>query len=145
MERVHISRDGLNKLEISGNGVTARISLASPSIDHTTNLLAYRARYSDFATVFINLSDLFPCIEGSGAEERPLCYRVASEEDGFNKGKAILEAADIGNNLNVWPNGKKLTYAFAIEGCERLDGRCLPPYYEFTTCIVCLLPRVLCG
>ncbi len=101
-------------------------------------------KYNDYhqsglAAVFINLSDLFPC----SASEQSICYKATREEDGFNKGKAILEAADGGNNFKVWPNGQKRTYGFAIEGCEELGSACLPAWYQFT--IVCHLPRPLCG
>ncbi len=141
-----VARDASNNLKISGNGVTAEVSLADPSQDRTStnNLLAYRPHYNDYhqsglAAVFINLSDLFPCT----ASEQPRCYRATWEEDGFNKGKAILKAGDIGNNFNVWPNGQKRTYGFVIEGCEELNTQCLPSYYQIS--IICHLSRPLCG
>ncbi len=100
---------------MDGNGLTASVSLVEPSKADTStnNLLAYRPRYnSGLAAVLINLNGLFPCIQGRPVE-RPLCFRVTYEEDGFNQGKAILETADGGNHFRVWA-GEKLTYAFAI-------------------------------
>ncbi len=80
----------------------------------TNNLLAYRPRYnSGLVAVLINLNGLFPCIQGRPVE-RPLCFRVTYEEDEFNQGKAIIEAADGAYHFRVWADGKTLTHAFAI-------------------------------
>lgn len=146
---ISIARDATgNFLDLNGNGVTARISLANPAQADTSanNLLAYIPSYvgdfhaSGLGTVFINLDDLFPCLQGRD----PTCFRATAEEDGLNKGQDILEAADGGNNLLVWGAGvQRYTYAFAIQGCAELSVECLPTFYAFS--VVCLLPREQCG
>ena len=82
------------------------ISIANPAQPSTSldNILAYRPNFADFhqsglAGVFLNLERIFPCISD---DECPICRTFTYEEDGFNSGRAIIEAADIGNHFHVF-------------------------------------------
>ena len=81
---------------------------------------------------------IFLCIAAKNF--RPRCRRFTSEENGFNKGWAILEIGDGGNNLRMF--GQKPVYAFAVQDCPQLTEACLPCWWE--TSITCLLPRKFC-
>ena len=128
-----------------------QISIAYPSQPSTStdNTFAYRPNFADYhqsglAGVFLNLENIFPCISG----EYPICRMFTYEEDGFNKGKgkAIIEAADSGNNFSVFSCTEDiLTYGFAFQGCSQLNGLdgCLRKYFQRS--ITCQLPRESCG
>ena len=146
LKTVYIGRDGSNNLNMgAGGNISASISLANPSQPATSsnNLLAYRPKYldghsSDLAGIFINLDGVFPCSVGHGM---PICGRFTQEEDGFNKGKALLQAADGGNNFGgIFGSSSTRVYGFAFQGCEE---NCFPAWYEIR--VVCLLPREYCG
>ena len=115
--------------------VIANISIANPFVSTTSsnNLLAYRPKFKDdhksnLAGIFLNAKEL---ICGSR-----MCKIVSEEEDGFNKGKAIIEAGDGGNNFKVFHSNKDIsTYGFAIAGCPVMSPDCLPSWYSFN--IVC--------
>ena len=117
----------------------AEISLvdSSVSIISSNNLLAYRPRYSDvhgsnLACIFLNAKKL-TC--GS-----TMCKILPYEEDGFNKGKAIIEAGDSGNNFKVFHSTANIpTYGFAIEKCPEMNLNCLPHWYAVN--IVCYVSR----
>ena len=122
----------LDKITI-GNGATSR----------TSSILAYRPRYNDhhstrFGAVFLNLEKLFSCAGKDGLV--PVCGRFTQEEDGFYKGRTIAEAADGGNNFNIFGTNIK-TYGFVFSYCYTLNGQsgCLPNW--FATVITCYLPR----
>ena len=122
----------LNRIRI-GNGRRAT----------TSSILAYRPRYNGFhrsrlGAVFLNLERLFPCAGKTGLV--PVCRRFTQEEDGFFKGRAIIEAADIGNNMRIFGRNIK-TYGFVFERCSFLSGRfgCLPTHFQ--TVVTCFLPR----
>jgi len=125
------------------------ISIANPSQPSTStdNTLAYRPNFADYhqsglAGVFLNLENIFPCI----SDEYPICRIFTYEEDGFNNGKAIIEAEDIGNNFRVFSSTENiLTYGFAFQGCGQLNGLdgCMRKYFQ--TAITCQLPRESCG
>ena len=125
------------------------ISIANPSQPSTStdNTLAYRPNFVDYhqsglAGVFLNLEKLFPC----ASMETPICSMFTLEEDGFNNGKAIIEAEDIGNNFRVFSSTENIkTYGFAFQGCGELNGRngCMPTYFEIS--ITCQLSRKACG
>ena len=71
----------------------------------------------------------------------PLCHLLPYEDDGFRKGKAIIEATDGGNNLNIFGNtGSIRTYGFAFTGCAVLNGAngCLSSSWERV--LACYLP-----
>ena len=123
----------------------ANISIANPSMSTTSsnNLLAYRPQYSDshgskLAGIFINAKEL-TC--GS-----TMCKIISEEEDGFNKGKAIIGAGDSGNNFKVFHSTENVpTYGFAIQKCPEMNTDCLPHWYSFNiVCYVshdCVYPR----
>ena len=125
----------------SENKVLETLALGNGNAAKTGSYLAYRPRFKAFhqtglGAIFLNLKKLFPCSKSA----RPICSRFTFEEDGFLQGKALLEAADSGNNMNVF--GKTTnTYGIAIQGCPVLNGAngCLPAWYQMT--IVCYLPR----
>ena len=117
----------------------AEISLVKPSLPITSSnkLLAYRPRYSDvqgsnLAGIFLNAKEL-TC--GSR-----MCKILPDEEDGFNKGRAIIEAGDSGNNFKVFNSNKRIpTYGFAIQNCTEMNLDCLPHWYSVN--IVCYVSR----
>lgn len=117
------------------------IPLGSGTNAKTGAYLAYRPKFEAYhktglGAIFLNLEKLFPCAKSA----RPVCSRATYEEDGFLKGKALIEAADDGNNLKVFGSNIN-TYGIAFQGCPILNGKngCLPPWYQVT--IVCYLPR----
>ena len=122
----------LNKITI-GNGQTPT----------TSSILAYRPRYYDahqsrLGAVFLNLEKLFPCAGKDGLV--PVCSKFTQEEDGFLRGKAIIETADAGNTLKIFGTSIK-TYGFVFQGCSYLNGNngCLPNW--LTTVVTCFVPR----
>ena len=119
------------------------ISLTDPSSEQTSTLLAYRPEYPDhhsssLAGLFVNIKEVFPCTQKIDQYE-PVCSTFSREEDGFRKGKAFIEAGDIGNNLKVFDDS---VYALAVQDCPEMDGSCLPNYLQID--VVCLLPRCEC-
>ena len=157
LQTVTITRTNTNILRLNyfnsstgTNGdVITEISIANPSQPSTSmdNTLAYRPNFADYhqsglAGVFLNLERIFPCI----SDEYPTCRMFTYEEDGFNSGKAIIEAADIGNNFRVFSSTENiLTYGFAFQGCVQLNGLdgCMRNYFQ--RAITCQLPRESCG
>ena len=145
LKTIYIARDNSNNLKMSAGDLSASISVADPSQPATSsnNLLAYRPNYSDYhssglAGLFINLDGVFPCNAGHGI---PTCGRFTVEEDGFNKGKALLQAADGGNNFGgIFGSSSTRVYGFAFQECAE---NCIPAFYEIR--VVCLLPREYCG
>ena len=68
------------------------------------------------------------------------CGRFTNEEDGFNKGRAIVEVGDNGNDLgSIFGSDDIAVYGFAIQGCAEFDTDCFPKWYAIN--IVCLLRR----
>ena len=67
----------------------ANLSLANPSMSTTSsnNLLAYRPRFSDIHSS--NLAGIFLNAEELTCGSR-MCKIISEEEDGFNKGKAVI-------------------------------------------------------
>ena len=117
------------------------ISLDNPSDPQTSTLLAYRPQYEDFhrsglAGLFVKIQDVYPCTE-SIFDYEPVCSVFTREEDGFRKGKRIIKAADIGNNINVF-GWDRSTFALAVEGCPEMNADCLHSWAQFE--IVCMLP-----
>ena len=77
------------------------ISLTNPADPQDSTLLAYRPKYSDLhnsdlAALFIKIQEVFPCTQKITKYE-PVCSTFSREEDGFRKGKAFIQAGDIGN------------------------------------------------
>ena len=122
------------------------ISLDDPSAPQTSTLLAYRPQYEDFhdsglAGLFVKIEDVFPCTQ-TYFDYEPVCSVFTREEDGFRKGKRIIKAADIGNNINVFSNGasfgNEAVFALAVEDCPEMNEDCLHSWAQFE--IVCMLP-----
>jgi len=105
LQTVTITRTNTNIIRLNyfnsstgTNGdVITEISIANPSQPSTSmdNTLAYRPNFADYhqsglAGVFLNLERIFPCI----SDKYPICRMFTYEKDGFNSGKAIIEAAD---------------------------------------------------
>ena len=106
------------------------------------NLLAYRPNFSglhgsNLGAFFINIGAHYPCL-GSGAA---VCSVFTFEEDGFRGGRALISAADSGNNFPIF--GRTPTFGFAISGCPQITLSCFSVSTEYS--IVCLLPRDRCG
>ena len=145
----HSNRKVLSIRRINGGSfkegkLLERISIGHGRSSKTGRYLAYRPRYRDYhhtklGAVFLNLDKLFPCAN----RIRPFCRRFTSEEDGFFKGKAIIEAADSGNNFGMF--GRANVYGMTFQGCRYLSGHkgCLPRWFE--TIIACFLPRCCAG
>jgi hypothetical protein len=120
------------------------ISLSDPSSDQTSTLLAYRPQYGDLhssglAGLFVNIQQVFPCTQTIDNYE-PVCNTFSREEDGFRKGKAFIQAGDIGNNIKVFDENS--VYALAVQDCPEMNANCLPNYLQVE--IVCMLPRCEC-
>ena len=117
----------------------------STSSTSTNNLLAYRPNYSDSQTsrlgvIFVNIEEVFPCVAGT-PEYYPVCKTFTNDEDGLRNGRAIVDAADCGNNILIFGSNSAV-FAFAITGCSTMNTGCFPIYADYS--IVCLLPRSRC-
>ena len=120
------------------------ISLSDPSAAKTSTLLAYRPKFNDLqnsglAGLFVNIQEVFPCTN-TIAEYEPVCSIFTREEDGFRKGNAWIEAADIGNNINVF-SGKSV-WGVAVQNCPEFTTACFANYMQIE--VVCMLPRCEC-
>ena len=123
--------------------VLSRITIGNGVTSKTSSILAYRPRYNGYhntkyGAVFLNLEKLFPCAGKHGLV--PVCRRFTQEEDGFYRGRSILESADHGNSMRIFGTNIK-TYGFVFQGCYYLNGRygCLPNWFQ--TVVTCFLPR----
>lgn len=131
-----------------GGRVIATISGFNPSNSATaSNLIAYRPNFNDYHTsglagMFVNIEGAFPCVAGA-PEYHPVCKLFTYEEDGFRNGRTVIDAADIGNNFNVFTGGNQATFGFAFSGCPTFTNDCFPSATQYS--IVCLLPRDRCG
>ena len=128
----------------------SNISISNPSVPSTApnNLLAYRPRYSEdhasnLAGIFINLPGVFPCLKLTPTYA-PICHTLTEEEDGFRKGKAVIDAGDAGNTFRVFNSTSNIaTYGIAIQDCPELTVSCFPSHYSFA--VACYLPRATCS
>lgn len=122
------------------------ISDTNNSYTSSNNLVAYRPNYQDshssnLAVLFVNLQGLFPCL--SGANFHPACSIFTSEEDGFRKGKPIIQAADIGNHFRIFSSSSNMeTFGFGVAGCSTFDSSCVS---SMEVELVCLLPSSVCN
>ena len=119
------------------------ITIGNGQTPTTSTILAYRPRYNGYhhtrrGAVFLNLESLFPC--AGKTDLVPVCRRFTQEEDGFLRGKSIIDAADEGNNMKIFGTNIK-TYGFVFQGCSYLNGNnaCLPTFFQ--TVITCYVPR----
>ncbi|XP_019853143.1 PREDICTED: uncharacterized protein LOC109582705 [Amphimedon queenslandica] len=124
-----------------GNKLLQRIYIGNGRRSKTGPYMAYRPKFRGYhstrlGAIFVNLNRLFPCARST----RVSCRRFTIEEDGFLKGKAIIEAADLGNHFRAFGTNVD-TYGIAFQGCRYLNGAngCLPKWFHTT--IACLLPR----
>lgn len=151
----HLGENSVVLTNISGvtvktTGPSWRARLAnfnSSSNAASNNLLAYYPNYSDghrsgIAAILINMVEAFPCIN-SLSSHIPVCKVFAFENDGFRKGRAIIEASDAGNDFRVFNGTVKGVFAFGFAGCPELNTDCFPHYAEYA--ISCYLPRIICG
>ena len=128
---------------------TMTILPSNISINGTNNLFAYRPSFRDLhgstlGAIFFNMLGIFPCLQEAHmtrAVHLP-CFLATSEEDGFNNGRAFLQASDIGNGFNIFGSGT-LTYGLAVQNCTELNEDCLPRSYQIQ--IACFLPRQYCA
>lgn len=119
------------------------ITIGNGAQPSTGSLLAYRPKYyglhkTGLGAIFVNLDKLYPCAKGA----QPVCGTFSFEEDGFVKGKAIVEAGDIGNNFRIFSAKSNIrTYGLVFQGCPILNGHsgCLPTWYQ--NVVACYLPR----
>lgn len=137
---MRLSRDRFLASFNLGNGAAARTS--------GNNRFAYRPRFQDrqnsnLAGIFINLEAVFPCLAPL-TNYYPICRSYTDEDDGFRGGRALIDTADIGNDLRVFSTTNSiLTYGFAIQGCATLTTGCWAHYTSVS--VVCMLPRGACA
>ena len=110
----------------------------------TKRTMCYAPRFHDYhksylAILAFNLEKIFPCIAGKNIV--PICRLYTGEEDGFNRGRPIIEAGDRGNNFNMF--GRKPVYGFAVQGCRYFTTSCMPVWWQTT--LTCMLPRKYCS
>ena len=115
------------------------ISLNDPSAPQTSTLLAYRPQYADLhksglAGLFVKIQGVYPCTQGI-ANYEPVCTTFTRDEDGFRKAKRFIQAADTGNNMQVF--GGDSVFALAVEGCPEMNADCLHSWAQID--IVCML------
>ena len=129
----------LKQFKVVGNALD-QISIGNGQADQTSDLLAYRKQFNDqhgsgLGAVFINLQKLFPCVPNN----IPMCHLYPNDDEGFRKGKALIEVSDW-SNIRVFGSNVK-TYGFTITDCPVLDGAdgCLSTYFDRV--LVCYLPR----
>ena len=124
------------------------VSDSSQAATSSNNFLAYRPRYSDLhgsnlASLFINIEGVFPCL-AQLSNYYPICHVFTDEEDGFRNGKAVIDAADSGNDFRIFsPSSDIRTYGFAIQDCPEFNTTCFSNYLSFN--VVCYLPRASCS
>ena len=114
----------------------------------TNNLIAYRPSYNDqhrsnLGVLFFNMFWIFPCLRQAHMTDTVhlSCFPTTAEDDGFLNGRAVLQAADIGNSFTIF-GSRTLTYALAIQNCTELTVDCLPRLFQIH--IACFLPRRHC-
>ena len=148
--RLTLSAANHSTLLSSDSSLLAQIFITNSSQAATSsnNLLAYRPRFNDYhntnlAGAFVNIEGVYPCL-AQLSNYYPICRVFTEEEDGFRNGKAVIDTADIGNNIRVFSSSSNiLTYGLAIQDCPEFNANCFPTYHSFT--IACYLPRAACS
>ena len=139
------------ELRSAGGTVLASISLSDPSqpVTSSNNMLAYRPTYDDLhksglAGIFVNIREVFPCLDEVPDPYSPSCTTVTDEEDGFRQGRAIIDFGDLGNNVRgVFSSSSDIpTYAMALQDCPTITADCLYQYFQIR--VVCFLPGWAC-
>ena len=132
----------------SNPNLLASLTSFNPASASTSsnNLLAYRPNFSGLhgsgiGAFFVNIDALFPCLN-PGA---PICSVFTFEEDGFRGGRALIAAADGGNNFPVFGSASQniASFGFGFSGCSQITLSCFGVSSEYS--IVCLLPRNRCA
>ena len=120
----------------------ASIPLSDPSVNVTSsdNLLAYVPNFEDthnsnLGAIFLNLERIFPCSNNSVSSNSLICSLATREEDGFNKGRALLVAQDF--QFGVFGE-RVLTLGIAVQDCPQLTPSCMPNGYSFA--VTCQTP-----
>ena len=126
-------------------GFISHLSIPNTSNEYTSanNVIAYRPYYNDvhnsnLAILFFNLEAAFPCLGGM-----PICSLFPFEEDGFFRGRPLIQAADTGNHFRIFSGSHSVkTFGFGFAGCSTFANSCVPDSFELS--LVCLLPRSVC-
>lgn len=136
-------------LRLSQDRILTSINLGDGSNPATGGgIFAYRPRFQDrqnsgLAAFFINLEAVFPCLAPL-TDYYPICRVYTDEDDGFRRGRDLIDAADIGNDLRVFSTTESiLTYGVAIQNCPILNVDCWSHWTSLS--VVCLLPRGACS
>ena len=137
--KLFIKKFDIKQFKVVGDALD-EIHIGNGQADQTSDLLAYRKQFSDYhgsglGAVFFNLQKLFPCVTSN----IPMCHLYPNDDEGFRKGKALIEVSDW-NNIHVFGSSVK-TYGFTFTDCPVLDGAngCLSTYFDRV--LVCYLPR----
>ena len=131
------------RINVEGDQLDS-ISLSDPSVSQTSTILAYRPEYQDYhgsnlGVLFVNIKEVFSCLNSLTYYE-PVCSIFTREEDGFRKGRAFIEAADSGNDFDIF-SGKPV-WAVAVQDCPQFTNACFSNWMQFE--VVCMLPRCEC-
>ena len=137
-------------LRLSQDRTLATINLINNGNNPVTSggIFAYRPQFQDrqnsnLAAWFINLEAVFPCLAPL-TDYYPICRVYTDEDDGFRRGRDLIDAADTGNDLRVFSTTENiLTYGVAIQGCPVLNADCWASFTSLS--VVCLLPRGPCS
>lgn len=130
------------------HGYISHLTVPNTSNEYTSadNIIAYRPHYNDthnsnLAVLFFNLEAVFPCLRGH--DRMPICSLFTFEEDGFLKGRPIIQAGDGGNSFSIFNSYSNVKiFGFGFAGCDTFNYRCVPRSIELS--LVCLLPRSVC-
>lgn len=137
-------------LRLSQDLVLASINLGTGANPVTSGngIFAYRPRFQDrqnsgLAAFFVNLEAVFPCLAPL-TDYYPICRVYTDEDDGFRRGRDLIDTADTGNDIRVFSTTDTiLTYGVAIQNCPILNTDCWSHYTSLS--VVCLLPRGPCS
>ena len=131
---------------LNPHNAIATLEIANTSLPYTSpmKILAYRPHFDDkinsnLAVVFINVDAVFPCTLDGHA---PICHLFSGEEDNFYRGRATIQAGDLGNDFRIFSDRSNVaTFGFGLEGCSTFDIDCVP---NTEVELVCVLPRNQC-
>ena len=148
--RVHLSMKNQTTMTTGTPLADIDLSNSAVAVTSSNNLFAYRPRFRDphgsnLAAIFINLEGVFPCIQSLSGYV-PICSIHTEEDDGFRRGKALIDTADFGSQLQVFSSPRDnniMTYGIAIQDCPEFTTGCFHTYQSFA--IVCYLPREACS
>ena len=133
----------LDSVTFNQQGSTTTLSNSSSAIVNSEdNILAYRPNFqnpsrSNLATIFVHVEAIYPC---ATEYHHISCKLFPNEDDGFRRGRTIVEAMDID-----WGIFNGTTYAFALEGCSRITTACYASCYTYVFTLMCLVPSSVCS